>query len=43
VGQSFVDLLGAQDVGSDSRKLDRQRQTVQPAAHIHDGRPIGIG
>jgi hypothetical protein len=43
VGQAVEELLRGQDPRSDRRKLDRQRQTVEPAAEIHDGRLVRGG
>ena len=43
VGQAIEDLLHGQDPGPDRRELDRERQAVEPAAQVHDRRPVGGG
>ena len=43
VGQPIEDLLGGEDSCSDSRELDRQRQTVETAAQPDDGRLVRGG
>src|SRR4029453_5374655 len=41
VGQAVEDLLDGKGSRPDRRELDPQRQTVEPAAEIHDGRLVG--
>ena len=43
VGQPIEDLLGGEDSGSNRGKLDRQRQAVETAAQLDDGRLIRAG
>ena len=43
VRQSVQDLFWAEDSRSDGRELDGQRQTVEPAAKIHDRRLVRGG
>ena len=43
VGQAIEDLLRREDPRPDRRELDRERQAVEPAAQVHDRRPVGGG
>ena len=43
VRQAIVDLLHGQDPRPDRRELDREGQTVEPPADVHDRRPVGGG
>ena len=43
VRQAIVDLLHGQDPRPDRRELDRERQTVEPPADVHDRHPVGVG
>ena len=37
------DLVHGEDPRPDRRELDRERQTVEPAANVHDRHPVGGG